>query len=205
MPRQRIKWNTGFARLVSLATGVALASCAAIKSPDAKIQSAGSGTLSSVAKVELSKYVGTWYEIGSYPHWFQRGCHCTRARYSQNADGTIRVVNSCNKNAVNGKYTVAEGTAVVQSDATDSNARLKVYFFLPWLRLFGGDYWIIGLDPNYQWAVVGEPSKNYLWILSRNPTLPEADLEKAKQAITSNGLDLSRIVWAKQDGCTYPE
>lgn len=157
-----------------------------------------------VSHVDLQRYSGTWYEIASYPQWFQRGCHCTRARYSKNDDGTIAVVNSCNRESVDGKYSVAEGTAVVQKDPAGSNSQLKVYFFLPWLRLFGGDYWIIGLDEEYRWAVVGDPSKKYLWILSRTPILEDAELRRAKSVIESNGLDLAPLQWTVQTGCVYP-
>lgn len=158
-----------------------------------------------VPRVDLDRYTGTWYEIASYPQWFQRGCHCTRARYSKNDDGTIDVLNSCNRESVTGKYSTANGTAVVQPDDNGSNARLKVYFFLPRLRLFGGDYWVIGLDEDYRWAVVSEPREKYLWILSRTPELPDAELEKAKEVIRSNGLDLNMLEWTTQAGCNYPE
>ncbi len=157
-----------------------------------------------VLLVDLQRYAGTWYEIASYPQWFQRGCNCTRARYSKKDDGTIAVVNSCNRESVDGKYSVAEGTAVVQKDPAGSNSRLKVYFFLPWLRLFGGDYWIIGLDEEHRWAVVGDPSKKYLWILSRTPSLDDAELRRGKSVIESNGLDLTALQWTVQKGCVYP-
>ncbi len=158
-----------------------------------------------VSRVDLDRYVGTWYEIASYPQWFQRGCHCTRARYSKNEDGTISVLNSCNRDSTDGKYSTANGTAVVQNDATNSNARLKVFFFLPWLRLFGGDYWIIGLDDEYRWAVVSEPSQKYLWILSRTPEMPGDQLDRARKVIRDNGLDLEMLNWTEQKGCAYPD
>lgn len=160
-----------------------------------------------VDHVDLGRYAGTWYDVASYPQRFQRGCHCTRARYSKNDDGTIAVVNSCNRDSVSGRYSVAKATAVVQPDALNdgSNSRLKVYFFLPWLRLFGGDYWVIGLDEDYRWAVVSEPSRKYLWILSRTPVLDPVEMERAKAVIVENGLDLSRLQWTIQAGCSYPE
>jgi apolipoprotein D and lipocalin family protein len=160
-----------------------------------------------VEHVDLDRYAGTWYDVGSYPQRFQRGCHCTRARYTKNDDGTIAVVNSCNRDSVGGRYSVARATGVVQPDAVSdgSNSRLKVYFFLPWLRLFGGDYWIVGLDEEYRWAVVSEPSRKYLWILSRTPVLDPVEMERAKSVIVENGLDLSRLQWTVQVGCSYPE
>ncbi len=160
-----------------------------------------------VEYVDLERYAGTWYDVGSYPQRFQRGCHCTRARYAKNDDGTVAVVNSCNRDSVSGRYSVARATAVVQPDAASdgSNSRLKVYFFLPWLRLFGGDYWIIGLDEDYRWAVISEPSRKYLWILSRTPVLDPVEMERAKAVIVENGLDLARLQWTVQAGCSYPE
>lgn len=167
----------------------------------------GANPVRPVPFVDLDRYSGIWYDIGSFPQRFQRGCHCTRARYSKNEDGTINVVNSCNRDSISGRLTVAEGTAVVVPEAVQDGSwsRLKVYFFLPWLRWFGGDYWIIGLDEDYRWAVVSEPSRKYLWILSRTPVLQAAELERAKKAIVDNGLDIAGIQWTPQAGCQYPE
>lgn len=83
-------------------------------------------------------------------------------------DGRVRVINRCNKGALDGPEESIEGVARV-ADA-ETNAKLKVQFFWP----FEGDYWIIGLDPDYQWAVVGEPTRRFLWILSRTPTMSDA-------------------------------
>ena len=121
-----------------------------------------------VEHVDLDRYLGTWYEIASYPAWFQKNCTAVTAEYSLRDDGLIRVVNSCRKGSLDGPLKKSTGRAKVVDQAT--NARLKVSFFGP----FWGDYWIIDLDPEYRWAVVGVPSRKYLWILSRTPTMDDA-------------------------------
>jgi apolipoprotein D and lipocalin family protein len=121
-----------------------------------------------VSAVDLNRYLGKWYEIASYPAWFQKGCTGSTAEYSLLPDGKIQVVNRCHKGSLDGPLKESKGKAEVVDSTT--NARLKVWFFWP----FKGNYWIVDLDPDYQWAVVGEPSRKYLWILSRSPDLSEA-------------------------------
>ncbi len=124
--------------------------------------------LSAVSEVKLERYVGTWYEIASYPNRFQEGCTGTTANYTLQSDGTIRVVNRCRKGSLDGPEMSAEGRARVPDETRP--AELEVSFFGP----FWGDYWVIQLDPEYQYAVVGQPSRDYLWILSRTPTVTDA-------------------------------
>jgi len=143
--------------------------------------------LKTVDKVDLDRYVGLWYEIASYPSWFQRGCTGTTAEYKWRDDGLIEVVNSCRKGSLDGKLKRATGRAKVVD--TDSNAKLKVSFFGP----FWGDYWILELDPDYQWAVVGVPSRKYLWILSRTPRLDAATYQQILESLPRRGFDLSRL------------
>ncbi len=141
-----------------------------------------------VASVNLERYLGLWYEIASYPAWFQRGCHATTAEYSRRDDGLIRVINSCRKGSLDGRLKEAKGRAKVVDEAT--NAKLKVSFFGP----FWGDYWIIDLDPEYQWAVVGVPSRRYLWILSRTPSMDEAVYRQIVSRLPAKGYDPARLV-----------
>ncbi len=121
--------------------------------------------LQTVPKVELSRYLGTWYEIASIPQSFQKGCTATRATYSLKADGEIEVVNRCRKGSLDGPEDVATGRARVTDTAT--NSKLEVSFFGP----FWGPYWVIQLGDEYEYAVVGHPGRDYLWILSRTPTM----------------------------------
>jgi apolipoprotein D and lipocalin family protein len=146
--------------------------------------------LTTVANVDLKRYAGKWYEIARYPNRFQRDCQSdTSAIYMLRPNGKIQVVNACRKK--DGKIAETRGTA----RAVDrSNARLKVTFFWP----FSGDYWIVGLDPEYRWAVVGEPRRKYLWILSRSPRMNDADYQKALQIIEATHYDPSRLIKTPQ-------
>ena len=140
-----------------------------------------------VDRVDLDRYLGLWYEIASFPAWFQRGCTGVTAEYSIRDDSLIDVVNSCRKGSLDGKLKQSKGRAKVVD--TETNARLKVSFFGP----FWGDYWIIGLDPDYQWAVVGVPSRRYLWILSRTPTIDEDLYKRILEPLPGMGYDLSKL------------
>ena len=155
--------------------------------PDAAAAGQNPAPLKTVARVDLDRYLGTWYEIASYPAWFQKGCTGSTAEYAPLPDGRIRVINRCFKNALDGPLKTSRGKAEVVDPAT--NARLKVWFFWP----FKGDYWIIDLDADYQWAVVGVPSRKYLWILSRTPTLDEATYAGILRRIDDQGYDPNRL------------
>ncbi len=131
--------------------------------------------LETVAKVDLQKYTGKWYEIARFENWFEKDCTNVTAEYSLLEEQNIKVVNSCYLKTPNGKFKQAEGVAWVVDPAT--NAKLKVSFlpnYLSWFdKVFAGDYWILKLAPDYSVVLVGEPSLEYLWILSRNPVIDE--------------------------------
>jgi apolipoprotein D and lipocalin family protein len=143
--------------------------------------------LETVSKVDLNRYVGTWYEIASYPQSFQKGCTGTTATYTLRDDGQIDVLNECRKGSLDGKEDSARGRARVVD--RDTNAKLEVSFFRP----FWGDYWIIDLGPNYEYAVIGHPSRDYLWILSRTPTLDETTYEGISSRLEEKGYPLGRL------------
>jgi apolipoprotein D and lipocalin family protein len=143
--------------------------------------------LTVVSSVDLDRYLGTWYEIASYPAWFQRNCTAVTAQYSLRDDGLIKVVNSCHKGTPTGKLKQAKGRAKVVDRET--KAKLKVSFLWP----FWGDYWIIDLDPDYQWAVVGEPRRKYLWVLSRTPTMDEETYRSIVDRLPDKGYDPDRL------------
>ena len=132
--------------------------------------------LITVNQVDLNKYTGLWYEIAKIPNSFQDQCsYGTTAEYKLLEDGEIQVINKCYKS--DGEADVAEGLAKVVDKKT--NSKLEVSFFSIFgFRPFWGDYWIIGLDDNYQWAVVGSPNRKYGWILSRTPLLPDDTMQK---------------------------
>ena len=148
--------------------------------------------LTVVDSVDLERYLGKWYEIASYPAWFQKGCTASTAEYSLLPDGKIRVVNRCRKDRPDGPLKESKGKAEIVDTAT--NAKLKVWFFWP----FKGNYWIIDLDPDYKWAVVGEPSREYLWILSRTPTMDEAVYQGILKRLPQKGYDPARLLRTDQ-------
>jgi len=146
------------------------------------------GPLRTVPHVELERYLGTWYEIASFPQRFQRGCTLTRATYAIRGDGDIDVLNSCRKGSPDGEEKSARGRARVVDRST--NARLEVTFFRP----FWGDYWIIDLADDYSYAVVGHPSRDYLWILSRSPAMTDATWQGIVERLQAQGYETSRLV-----------
>jgi apolipoprotein D and lipocalin family protein len=144
--------------------------------------------LETVAHVDLSRYLGTWYEIASFPQSFQRGCTATTATYTLRPDGDIDVLNRCRLDSVDGKEKAALGRARVTDRST--NAKLEVSFFRP----FWGDYWIIGLADDYSYAVVGHPGRDYLWILSRTPAMTEPVYQAVVARLQGLGYETSRLV-----------
>jgi apolipoprotein D and lipocalin family protein len=152
----------------------------------------------SIPAVDLTRYSGTWYEIARYPNWFQRQCIGeVTAEYSLEPSGRIRVVNRCRK--ADGTMDSAEGVAKRTPGAPDS--QLKVRFapaVLSFIPAVWGDYWIIGLAPDYSYAVVGDPSRKYLWILSRTPRLESPAYDEALETAQANGFDPNRLERTRQ-------
>lgn len=137
-----------------------------------------------VSSVDLNRYAGEWYEIESFPTWFQRGCERSKAVYTPQPDGTVQVANTCDRR---GKAASVEGTARVVPGS--NNSKLKVRFFGP----FEGDYWILDLAPDYRWAAVGSPDRRYLWILSRTPQIDPALLGGIRARLAAQGFDVGRL------------
>lgn len=155
------------------------------------ILAAAPNPLNVVPSVDLQRYAGKWYEIARLPAWFQRACQSdTTATYTLRPDGKITVLNECRKS--DGSLKSAHGTARL-SDPAGPNSKLRVSFFWP----FYGDYWIIDLDPAYQWAVVGEPGRKYFWILARQPHLDDATLSAILQRAKEQGYDLALLIRTK--------
>jgi apolipoprotein D and lipocalin family protein len=137
-----------------------------------------------VAKVDLTRYMGTWYEIASFPNRFQKGCTCSHAHYEKRKD-YVRVINRCWRkkrwDTVKGKAYEVKGS---------EGAKLKVQFFWP----FKGDYWVLWLDKDYQQVLVGSPDYKYLWILARNKHLDKKQLAKIKSIAKEKGYDVNKLV-----------
>ncbi len=149
-----------------------------------------------VEDVDLNRYIGRWYEIALIPVWFQKDCAGgTTAEYTLVKEGVVSVVNRCCTK--DGKVKEAKGRAWVMDKKTP--AKLKVSFFsLFGFWLFAGHYWIIDLGPEYQYAVIGHPSRNLGWILSRTPKLPEEVLKGIVERLEANGYNFSQFKMTNQ-------
>jgi len=150
--------------------------------------------LQTVDFVDLNRYVGQWYEIARYQHRFQEGCVGSKATYTLRDDGKISVLNECYKNSLTGELRSAQGKAWVVDKKT--NAKLKVSFFWP----FAGDYWIIDLGEQYEYAVVGHPTRKYLWILSRTPEMKEEVYQAILQRLEKQDYNTKKLIRTRQEG-----
>ena len=161
-------------------------------------------TLQTVAQVDLARYLGTWYEIARKPMRHEDAtARDITATYELDADGTIRVINSCID---------AEGrveTAIGQAKTVDAgNAKLEVSFLprgLRWIPYTRGDYWILRLDDEYDTALVGEPERRYLWLLHRAPQLDAAAKNEWLEFARMRGYDLDDLVFPAQSGRLHRE
>lgn len=153
----------------------------------------------SVTNVDLNRYVGKWYEIARFPNRFQEDCAANvTAQYNKRADGEIDVVNRCKER--DGKLAEKTGRARVADTAT--NAKLQVRFvpdWLGWIPFLWADYWIIDLAGDYSIAVIGDPSRDYLWILARTPTISATDYEALVNRATVQGYDTAKLVKTRQE------
>lgn len=140
-----------------------------------------------VGSVDLGRYSGLWYDIASFPVRFQRGCHCTTAEYTIMPGGFVKVVNKCRKGGFDRRESGVSGKAFVVEGS--NNTKLKVQFFWP----FKGDYWIVRLDPDYGWAVVSSPGKDYLWILNRTPVMNETLYDSIVSSLKDEGYNTGNL------------
>lgn len=150
--------------------------------------------LTTVPFVEVERYMGKWYEIARFPQTFQRKCGATIAEYKLRHDGRVDVLNSCQRIDKPGKIQDAKALARVVD--TKSNSKLSVSF-VPVLRqfgFFGGDYWILELGDDYEYAVVGSPNRNTLWFLSRTKTMDPELYADLLERVRMKGFDVDRLV-----------
>jgi apolipoprotein D and lipocalin family protein len=155
---------------------------------------AGATPLTTIASLDVNRYMGTWYEIAKFPNRFQKDCAGnTSATYSLREDGRVRVVNRCR--TLDGSEKVAEGVARQVGAAT--SAKLKVRFapaILSFIPMVWGDYWVIDLDEGYRLSAVSEPGREYLWILSRTPQVDPAAYQALLGRLAAQGFDFSKLV-----------
>lgn len=150
--------------------------------------------LSTVKEVDIQKYAGQWYEIARLPNSFEKGLGCVTATYTLKKNGKIEVLNQGRSIKKPGKKSTAKGTAWVPDAAYPG--RLKVSFFWP----FAGNYYIISLDQDYNYALVGDPSRKYLWVLSRSKALDNTIYTELLDIAKVNGFDIDKVIKVNQ-GC----
>ncbi len=176
-----------------------LCSAAFLQSPPANAADA-QPPLVPIASLDLPRYMGSWYEAARYANRFQSDCTGPAvATYSLQPEGGVRVVNRCPQ--ADGKTDEAIGEARRIGDA--GSPRLQVRFapaWLSWLPMVWGDYWVIDLDPNYQLAAVSEPTREYLWVLSRTPTVEPAAWDALMVRLRDKGFDVSKLKRAGAPG-----
>jgi len=153
--------------------------------------------LHTVSSVDLDRYIGLWYEIAKLPNPFQQKCvQNTTAEYQLMPNGKIQVINRCETG--NNDTISIQGVAKISDQKT--NAKLKVSFVnILGINLFWGNYWIIGLENDYQYALVGEPKRKYGWILSRTPYLSESHWQEVNKILINKGYDPDEFIKTKQE------
>lgn len=156
--------------------------------------------LQTIARLDVGRYLGTWYEIAKYPNRFQRQCVAdTSALYRLRDDGQLDVINRCRQ--ANGE--VAEAVGRARQDGPADSPKLEVRFapaWLSWLPMVWGNYWVIDLDADYQLVAVSEPSREYLWVLSRTPTVEGGAYQALLGRLQAKGFDLSKLERTTQTG-----
>jgi len=163
---------------------IAMSSCKTTK-PELKV----------VKTVDLQKYAGTWYEISRLPNTFEEGLECITATYTILENGKIEVLNKGQRISDPSKIETAKGKAHIPNK--NEPAKLKVTFFWP----FYGNYYIMELDENYQYALVGDPSRKYLWVLARQKTVDEQTYKQLMDSAQKSGFDIAKVQMTTQN-CT---
>ena len=169
-------------------------------------RAADHGEVKPVPRVDAQRYAGTWYEVARLPNRFQADCASdVVAHYQPRPDGTLQVTNSCR--TPTGRVETDVGRAWPPSESAGNASRLKVSFlprWLQWLPVGKGDYWVVMLDPEYRWSVVSEPRREYLWVLSRTPTLPPDQLARLVDHLRAQGYPADQLVLTKQTPAAPP-
>lgn len=162
-----------------------------------------SAPVTAVADLDLERYAGTWHEIARLPMYFQRKCTgAVTATYTLRPDETVAVENRCDS---------AEGPLVAQGVARRpepfSRGKLEVTFaprWSRWLPMVWADYWVLALDEEYQWAMVGQPGRKYLWIMSRQPLLSSEVLASLKQKAREMGYHVENLILSQEQQVKKP-
>lgn len=179
------KRNGAIIGMLALISVFTMVSCASTEFADDPLDLVGS--------LDLQRYLGRWYEVARFQHPFEKTLVGATAEYSMREDGRVTVLNSGFKKSLDGRYTSVQ--AVAWRPNENEPGALKVKFF----GLFTSDYLVFGLDEeNYQWALVGNNDRKFLWFLSRTPEVSDELLEQMKQIAESQGYDLSGLFLVPQ-------
>ena len=146
-----------------------------------------------ISTFDLNRYLGNWYELARFNHSFEKGLEGVTANYSFRKDGKIKVINQGYKGSLQGKKSTAIGKAKLNPNGKPG--QLKVSFFL----FFYGDYFILELEPNYQWAIIGSSSDTFLWILSRTPKVSPEVKAHLTDLAKKRGYKVDRLIWVEQE------
>lgn len=161
--------------------------------------SAAGSQVKSISEFDVSRYMGTWYEIAKLPNWFQRKCvQGTQARYKMLAPAQIEVNNKC----VTASGEEIQAIGLARPNGSGLPAQLEVRFapeWTAWLPMVWGAYWVLDLDPDYQLAAVGDPSKSYLWILSRTPQVSAERYDAVLQRLNVMGFNITKLEKTRQN------
>jgi apolipoprotein D and lipocalin family protein len=170
--------HTGLMGLVGILLALSLAACSTAPPEGVRV----------VTPFDLARYQGTWFEIARLDHSFERGLSDVNARYQSRPDGSVDVINR-GYDPDDGEWRQANGRAYFTGDR--QHASLRVSFFWP----FYGGYNVVLLDPDYRWSVVMGPSRDYLWILSRDKQLSPELRQKLLTEIAKQGVDTGKLIW----------
>ena len=155
--------------------------------------SAAAAPVRPIATLDVPRYMGSWYEIAKFPNRFQKKCVAnTVAQYTLLTSGRVRVTNRCRM--ANGEMDEAIGMA--RQMGAKNSPKLKVRFAPEWLSFLDavwGNYWVLDIDPAYQLVAVGEPSREFLWVLSRTPTVPAPEYQALLRRLEAQGFDVSKL------------
>lgn len=153
--------------------------------------------VTTVENVDLNKYIGMWYEVASIPQSFQKKCVAnTTAVYSYAENGLIKVDNTCE--TASGEREGSEGRAKVEDQVINSKLKVTFVKILDWVFLFGGNYWIIDLADDYSYALIGDPTAKYAWLLSRTPSVTDDLFLLVEKKFKSQGYNTCEILTSIQ-------
>jgi len=172
---------------------IALVAAASPTSVMATLIAPAHAPVHAIATLDVPRYMGQWYEIAKFPNRFQKKCVAeTVAQYTLLTSGRVRVTNRCRM--ANGEMDEAIGMA--KQMGAKNSPKLKVRFAPEWLSFLDavwGDYWVLDIDPAYQLVAVGEPSHEYLWVLSRTPTVPAPEYQALLRRLELQGFDVNKL------------